>query len=90
MQLAVDQHTAGATAALAAAEFRRHIADQFAQSDQQIGAAIDEDRDVAAVMTKLQGGLGHDELFLTREETAQMYAGDLAAIPGAAERVVEG
>ena len=63
MEFAVDQHAAGAAAALAAAEFRRHVADQFAQRDQQIGAAVDEDRDVAAVVTKLQGGLGHDRSY---------------------------
>jgi hypothetical protein len=61
MQFAVDQHAAGAAAALAAAEFGRHVTDQLAQRDEEIGAAIDEDRDVAAIVTKLQGGLGHDD-----------------------------
>src|ERR1700732_4333593 len=59
VRIAVDQHRAGAASALAATEFGGHVADQFAQGDQQIDAAIDEDRDVAAVVTKLQGGLGH-------------------------------
>ena len=54
MQFAVDQHAAGAATALAAAEFRRHVADQFAQRDQQIDAAVDEQGDVAAVVTKLE------------------------------------
>src|SRR5829696_498412 len=60
MQFAVDQHAAGAAAALAAAEFRGHVADQFAERDQEIDAAVDEQRDVAAIVTKLEGGLGHD------------------------------
>src|ERR1044072_8610619 len=60
MEFAVDQHAAGAAAALAAAEFRRHVADGFTQRDQQIDAAVDEKCDVAAVVTKLEGGLGHD------------------------------
>ncbi len=59
MGLAVDQYRTGAAAALAAAEFGRHIADLIAQGGEQIGAAIDEDGDVAAVVTKLQRGLGH-------------------------------
>ena len=59
MGLAVDQHRAGATSALAATEFWRHIADLIAQDGEQIGAAIDKDRDIAVVVTKLQGGLGH-------------------------------
>src|ERR1700752_1008808 len=60
MQLAVDQHAACAAPPLAAAEFGCHVADQLAQSDEQIGAAIDKNRDVAAVVTKLQSSLGHD------------------------------
>jgi len=59
VRIAVDQHCAGAASALAAAEFGGHVADQIAQGGQQIDAAIDEDGDLAAVMTKLQGGLGH-------------------------------
>ena len=61
MKLAVDQHGAGAAAALAAAELRRHVADQLAQRHEQIDAAIDENRDVAAVVAELQGCLGHGD-----------------------------
>src|SRR5438270_45652 len=59
MEFAVDQDTAGAAAPLAATELRRHVADQFAKRDEQVGATIDENGDIAAVVTKLQGSLGH-------------------------------
>src|SRR5258708_33018568 len=59
MCIAVDQHRAGAASALAATEFGRHVADEITQRGQQIAAAIDEDRDIAAVMAELQGSLGH-------------------------------
>ncbi|MET4770344.1 hypothetical protein ABIA28_002558 [Bradyrhizobium elkanii] len=61
VQFAVDQHAAGTAAALAAAELGRHVADQLAQRDQKVGAAVNEDRDVTAVMLKLNGSLGHDD-----------------------------
>jgi hypothetical protein len=63
MGITIDQHRAGAASSLAATEFRRHIAQQLAQGGQQIDATVDEDGDVASVMTKLQCGLGH-KLFL--------------------------
>jgi hypothetical protein len=44
---------------VAAAEFRREIADLVAQRGKQVGAAIDENRHLAAIMSELQGGLGH-------------------------------
>src|SRR6202043_2392054 len=59
MCIAVDQHRAAAASALAATEFGRHVADEITQRGQQIAAAIDEDRDIAAVMAELQGSLGH-------------------------------
>src|ERR1700688_3133154 len=59
MRVAIDQHRTGAASALAATELGSYIADEFAQGDEQINAAIDEDRGVAAVVTKLQRGLGH-------------------------------
>ena len=40
----------------------RGVADQLAQGDQKVGAAIDKDRDLAAVVTKLQGNLAHDPI----------------------------
>ena len=60
MRLAVDRDRARAASSLAAAEFRGHVADEVAQGGKQIDASIDEDGDVAAVMAKLQGGLGHE------------------------------
>ena len=59
MGVAVDQHRTGAASSLAAAKLGSHIADEFAQGGKQINAAIDEDRRVAAIVTKLQRGLGH-------------------------------
>ncbi len=59
MRLAVDQHGAGAAAALAATEFRRMIADALAQRGEQTVAALDEHRDLAAVVAELQRRLGH-------------------------------
>src|SRR6266487_1661777 len=59
VRIAVDQHRAGAASALAATELGSHVADGIAQDGQQIGAAIDEHGDIAAIVTKLQGGLGH-------------------------------
>src|ERR1700688_3012376 len=59
VRIAVDQHRAGATSTLAASGFGGHVADQFSQGGHQIDGAVDEDGDGAAVMTKLQGGLGH-------------------------------
>src|SRR5260370_29719029 len=59
MRIAVDQHRTGAASALAATELGSHIADELAQGGKQINAAIDEDRSVATIVTKLQGGLGH-------------------------------
>ena len=88
MRLAVDQHAAGAAAALAAAEFRRHVADQFAQRDEQVGAAIDENARHRCRCDEIAGRSWPYDLFLTREQTTQMDADDLAAVPGAAERVV--
>lgn len=58
-RLAVDQDRAGAAAALTAAEFRRLIADLLTQRGKQVGAAVDENRCLAAVVSELQGGLGH-------------------------------
>src|SRR5258706_4306183 len=60
MRLAVDQHGAGAAAALAATEFGRVVADAVAQRREQAGAAFDEDRDLAVVVFELQSSLGHD------------------------------
>src|ERR1700744_6326376 len=60
MRFAVDQHRAGAASTLPAPELGRHVADQIAQGREQIGAAIDKHRDIAVVVTKLQGGLGHE------------------------------
>ena len=51
--LAIDQHRAGAAAALAAAELGRMIPDFVAQSRKEAHASIDEDRDLAAVVSKL-------------------------------------
>src|SRR5450432_2889459 len=59
MRIAVDQRRTGAASALPATELGSHIADQVTQCRQQIDATIDEDGDVAVVMTKLQGGFGH-------------------------------
>src|SRR3984893_16648709 len=94
MRVAVDQHRAGATSALAATELGSHVADEIAQRRQQIDAAINEDRDIAAVMTKLQGGFGHRlfprlSLSLAGEQPAQMDADNLAPVPGAGERIVD-
>src|SRR5258708_9451492 len=61
MKLAVDQDRAGAAAALAAAELRRHVADRLAQRHEEVDATIHEDRDVAAVVAELQGCLGHGD-----------------------------
>src|SRR5260370_24660308 len=88
--MAVDEHRTGAASALAATEFGRHVADEIAQGGKQIGAAIDEDGDVAAIVTKLQGGFGHKlSLFLAGEQAAEMNADHLAPIPGAGERIVD-
>src|SRR6266581_7664220 len=59
VRIAVDQHRAGTASALAATELGSHVADGIAQGGQKIGAAIDEHGDIAAIVTKLQGGLGH-------------------------------
>ena len=67
------------------------IADLSRKRDEQVGAAIDEDGDVAVVVTELQGGFGHgfDPLgSWPSQQTPQMDADNLAPIPGAGERVV--
>src|SRR4051794_28133100 len=66
MRGAVNQHRAGAAAALPAAEFRRVIAELLAQRDEQIGAGVDKQRDVAAVVTKLQRDLHRPSPFSNR------------------------
>ena len=63
MRLAVDQHGADAAGALAAAEFGR-MSPSPRKVVEQIGAAVDEDRAIRAVVTKLDGHLGHRLRFL--------------------------
>src|SRR6267154_2160713 len=76
--------------AFAATELGSHVADGIAQGGQQIDAAIDEHGDIAAIVTKLQGGLGHGlSLHLAGEQAAQMDPDYLAPIPGAGERIVD-
>src|SRR5262245_63116768 len=59
VRFAVDEHGADAAGALPAAVFRRGVADALAQRSEQIGAAVDEDCDVAAVVAELDRDLGH-------------------------------
>ena len=86
MRLAVDQHGADPAGALPAAEFRRGVADAIAQRGEQVRAAIDEHRDVVAVMLELDGRF-HACSARSRQQALQMHRHHLAPIPGAGDRV---